>query len=1077
MSDEPPDPLDQVIADWLLAKEGDPDLLPGAFAEGLPPELVEPFLAEVEALGELDVYTSHARAADLPLRIGGFRVLGELGRGAFGAVYEAEQVEPRRRVALKVLHAEVASDRRAVARFRREAATAASLDHDNIVPVLDCGETADWIWLAMDHVRGRSLDRLLAARTRPGDGDHAAARRVFDDLRRFAAAFAGAVDALEFAHQRDVVHRDLKPANLMVREDGVVVVLDFGLASMREEGESALTRTGDFLGTPLYMAPEQAVGAENGTALSDVYSLGAVLYECITGRPPFERASLALVIDAIMNREPPLPRTVDATVPQELSRIVMQCLEKEPGRRYASAAALAEDLRRFANGTPVVARSVSWSSRLGRRMRRRPWMAGLVVAVALLAPLSLLAWQQHRAGQQEILRLERDRDLDRLPALLAGAPEHITVFGGASLRHYARFGLAQPRSEAAGARSPQAVQALALAADLRRRFPGDAAVLRAHAEILLDVGDAPDEVDRTLQQLLDSGAATPGDRAMAAVWHRRQGRHQRAEELRAEIDGDGPLVQYWLGFWFQSAQQYEQAIERFSSALASRSLADEHRYFALLHRGWCYSCPEIARLREAQDDLLQAGALRPSYGTARLLWAALHCLEEQPDLERAVGEVSAVLENAQPWLHVLTARVLQALAEAGTWQSGPVHFGAEFSPIAPMPLPPARAAALAGLSMQLLDGLPAPARDTFDVVYHRITGLSLTGRHDEALALAERRLEAAPAEERAPLMLQCARVHLAAGRAQRAHAATERVLAQSPDYVAAWRFGAALAEHLGDRERELRCVSEAVRLLKQREPQLSVFPDATALLPQLELRRLELLRDGGEVVDASAVAERELGGVLHGARGARARVGVAAVFGRDAGGEALRESALGRLYLSGVDGASGPALAHAARRGWLPSDVTLPAHPALLPLSERAGRRQPETIEGSPLSRLLAGAAARAAADREAAASLLQLATERLRVDQDNTEARLLRAVVLLATQRDGEAHGFLQETAARFPADLRSRFVEACAAASRDDRAGVQAALEVDGRTMPRSALEAAAAVAPLPGAATPSRLLEMLR
>ncbi|MCA9712934.1 MAG: serine/threonine protein kinase, partial [Myxococcales bacterium] len=192
------------------------------------------------------------------------------------------------------------ADPQALARFRREARTAQSLDHPGIARVLDFGEQDGAAWLAMELVEGRSLQRLLAAHADPRDVDHARAVAVLGSPRRLAELIAGVADALDHAHRAGIVHRDVKPANVMVRDDGRPVVLDFGLATAHDGGGS-LTRTGDFLGTPLYMAPEQAVGAENGTASSDVYALGAVLFECLCGRPPVAPGPLAVVIDAILN--------------------------------------------------------------------------------------------------------------------------------------------------------------------------------------------------------------------------------------------------------------------------------------------------------------------------------------------------------------------------------------------------------------------------------------------------------------------------------------------------------------------------------------------------------------------------------------------------------------------------------------------------------------------------------------------------------------------------------------------------------------------------------------------------------
>lgn len=1075
--------LDRSIADWLVAKEEDPELLPGAFASRLPAGVASQFLDEIEALAEVDAMASQTASRDLPRRIGDFRVLGELGRGAAGVVYEAEQVSTGRLVALKILHAHVAVDPTSTARFRREALAAASIEHPCIARIFDCGEIADVLWLTMERVKGHSLDRLIAAARDRRDVDHAHAAARLKDHQALARSFAETADALELAHRQHVVHRDLKPANLMVQPDGRLVVLDFGLASVRDGDDSLLTRTGDFLGTPLYMAPEQAIGAENGTARSDVYGLGAVLYEALTGEPPVARASFAAVVDSILNEEPTPPHLVRGDVPIGLSRIIMQCLEKDPARRYPTARALADDLRRFAAGQSVVARPQHSIHRWARAAKRRPLLSALITALILLVPVTWWIWDQRRESDRQIVLLQRDRDLARLPVLLAGAPEHITVFGGASLRHYARYGLAQVIPDGGAPLSAQARAALELADDLRRRFPADAAVLRARLEILLDVGADSTVIDTALEGLLTAPGVVSSDRAMAAVWHRRQGRHLQAQGLIGDLVAGDAEVDYWLGFWHQSAQQYDAAIEAFSRALRSDELGDEHRYFALLHRGWCSSCPEICQLRAAQDDLLQAAALRPAYGTAKLLWAALHCLEPDPDLGRAVEAVTEVLDGAEPWLHVLTARVLQALAEAGTWQSGPVTFGAEFSPIAAMPLPPARALALAGLSLQLLDGVSGDDRPSFEVDFHRIAGLALVGRPADALHLAEQRLASATDEQRAPLLLQCARVQLAAGRGQQALSAVERALDAAPDFVCAWRFAARLAAHLGDIRRELACVAQAARLLRRAEPQLSVFPDATALLPALELRRIHLLMRLGRTDEAQQLAEGDLADLRRGVDGPRVRALRAAELPR-AGAtstgapDVAADSPLRWLVESGAPFEPSLALASAARRGWLPDDRALPGGvPALEPMREALGIAAPDSIEGVGLSRLLPNAAKLASGGPVGFEGLMKRADEDLDRDPENGEARLMRGLLLVVSGRANEALEYLEATIDRFPNDLRARFVQACAAAAVRNVDGLRRALSQGDGLIDARALEGAAEAVVLPDAPRPTDLLAMLR
>jgi WD40 repeat protein/tRNA A-37 threonylcarbamoyl transferase component Bud32 len=310
-------------------------------------------------------------AAAPPPSVPGYELLAELGRGGMGVVYKARQTSLGRLVALKLLlHGARASDveRR---RLRAEAEALAQLQHPHIVQVFEVGEHDDLPYLALELVEGHTLAQAVHRTPQPSR-----------ETARLVEVLARAVHA---AHERGVVHRDLKPANVLMTADGVPKVTDFGLAK-RLEGAEPLTRPGHVMGTPTYMAPEQADPRRGaiGPAV-DVYALGTILYELLTGRPPFLGDTPLDTLLLVVREEPVPPTRLRPRVPRDLETICLKCLEKEPVRRYASAAELADDLLRFVNGEPVRARPVGAAGRAARWVRRHPAVSALTAAVVLVA--------------------------------------------------------------------------------------------------------------------------------------------------------------------------------------------------------------------------------------------------------------------------------------------------------------------------------------------------------------------------------------------------------------------------------------------------------------------------------------------------------------------------------------------------------------------------------------------------------------------------------------------------------------------------------------------------------------------
>jgi tRNA A-37 threonylcarbamoyl transferase component Bud32 len=338
-----------------------PAELPPAEAATLPPE---PALELTE--GE----TVRGRS------FGDYELLAEIARGGMGVVYKARQISLNRIVALKMILAGQLASAAEVQRFHTEAEAIASLDHPHIVPVYEVGEQQGRHYFSMKLIEGGSLREHLP--------------HLVHDPRAAVGLLAEVARGVHHAHQRGLLHRDLKPANILLDKEGNPYVTDFGLAR-RVEGGSGLTQSGVIVGTPSYMAPEQADGKKGVTTAVDVYALGAILYELLTGRPPFRAETPLETVLQVLEQEPEPPRAVNANVDRDLELICLKCLAKDPQQRYASADALAEDLGHWRMGEPVSVRPPGLATVLRLWLRQSFGAAGWTVPVGLGSGLVLSA--------------------------------------------------------------------------------------------------------------------------------------------------------------------------------------------------------------------------------------------------------------------------------------------------------------------------------------------------------------------------------------------------------------------------------------------------------------------------------------------------------------------------------------------------------------------------------------------------------------------------------------------------------------------------------------------------------------
>jgi serine/threonine protein kinase/WD40 repeat protein len=382
------DPLDAIIAEYVQQVEA--GVVPDREALlAKHPDLAERLRAFFADFDRLDRQAAELRlsadpnrttdgsapAAELPRvrYFGDYELLEVIARGGMGVVYKARQVSLNRLVALKmILRGELATPRD-VARFRAEAEAAANLDHAHIVPIYEVGEHDGQQYYAMRFIDGTSLTRRPQA-----------------NARQEAGLVATVARAVHHAHQHGLLHRDLKPSNILVDPAGTPFVADFGLAK-RGDADRSLTESGALVGTPRYMAPEQAAGWKDLTVAADVYSLGVMLYERLTGQTPFTGENALDILRQVREADPPRPSSITPGLNRDLETICLKCLEKDPAKRYGSAEGLADDLERWLRGEPIHARPSSARERLVKWIRRRPALAGLLAVSALAATLLVAA--------------------------------------------------------------------------------------------------------------------------------------------------------------------------------------------------------------------------------------------------------------------------------------------------------------------------------------------------------------------------------------------------------------------------------------------------------------------------------------------------------------------------------------------------------------------------------------------------------------------------------------------------------------------------------------------------------------
>ena len=798
------DRIAELLGAWQERREAgvfeDPESVIAAHPD-LADELRAHFLA-AQAVEQAYAETRFLRG-DAPRRIGDYEIVREVGRGGMGIVYEAFQTSMRRRVALKVLFPAVTHSKHAVRRFQREARTAGRLQHTNIVPVYALGSEAGVWFYAMELIEGDSLAHVLKALrgigNSPGSGHETIlSGRVIDTAptdasadeeptheaeppgstpeagpnyyRRVASMFAGVADALASAHTAGVIHRDVKPSNLMLDRQGRLKLLDFGLARMID-GSGGMTVTGEVIGTPVYMSPEQArARADEIDHRTDVYSLGATLYEMLTLRPPFAGGEFAEVYRQILTTDPLSPRSHNGQIPKDLETIVLKAMEKEPSSRYADAGDLTHDLRAFAEGRSIGARRVGPVERLWRKAKRHKALT--TASVLLLGALLTALLLARRASEEEARRRMVEYELLVQEATAVLPRDH-----GAG---EARGGVAASLFERAVAIDPERTEAyvgLALTSG-RSAEQRLAAVASAEAR-----GIAP----------------STAVRLRAAVLHEAG----RRDEARAAEDGlpeppvaPEPLESLLLGIRAHQRADTQVALAYLANAVAGAPPDSLVAYVARRTRAPLLA--RLGRLQEALDDLQATRArgdrgIRSTVLTASL-WRRLGQTEKAESLIEATLE--GELLTAPAW-HVFLEECQRQGERAWAERAGERGVAAhpDDGPLR----------ALHGFTLSQWRGYrealalqeEGARLQPDDGRIHALLALTRAelGMGDAARASIERAVELAPDD---PWVRQLqAGVLRVAHRLDEAYAATDRVLELDPNWPNAHEMRAAIRREQG----------------------------------------------------------------------------------------------------------------------------------------------------------------------------------------------------------------------------------------------------------------------------------------
>ena len=664
------------------------------------------------------------------LEVPGYEILEELGRGGMGVVYKARQLSLKRLVALKMIRAAETAEPHELARFKAEAEAAAQLQHPNIVQIYEIGEFKGQPYFSLEYVDGGSLSERL--------------RLDLPTPKQAAALLRTVAEGIHFAHVKGIIHRDLKPANILLKDDSAgmkngedqkdeggtmkdekrqvtghssfklqpssVKITDFGLAKQLA-GDSGRTSIGTVVGSPSYMPPEQAKGQiDRISPRSDVYSLGAILYEMLTGRPPFRAATAVETMAQVASEEPMAPSRLQPRLPRDLETICLKCLQKDPNKRYASAKSLAADLQRFLGGEPITARPISTVERGWRWCRRNPAVAVLaaglvVVVVASFVLLSLLYWRaesQRKLAEANEAKAESQRRLAADNEAKARKEERIAAgrladnANNVALFMYQSGQFSQAES---GYR-----QAIALRSKLAAEEPAEPEHRRQHAAALINLANVLKDTGRSadaetasrealalLDQLIRDKPNDPQTRrALAAClnnWANQlteEGRFDEAktsfnraldlqEKLVAEFPGD-LLFTYELGNSYanyglmltgggkpkEALAWLDKGIARLEAVLDQNSrLTTAQQFLSLAHGNRARALVKLKRAADALKDWDQAVLLNDGVKRAQFQAERIQALTKAGQFIRAAVDLDALAKRRN-----LTAGALYEMARA-----------------------------------------------------------------------------------------------------------------------------------------------------------------------------------------------------------------------------------------------------------------------------------------------------------------------------------------------------------------------------------------------------------------------------